>query len=41
MTDLIERLVPDESWTLLRRVVPLTQVMRPQSGGGRRRAGDT
>lgn len=39
MTDLIERLVPDELWTLFRRVVPPTEVIRPQ-GGGRRRAGD-
>ncbi len=35
MTDLIERLVPDELWTLFRRVVPPTEVIR-----GRRRAGD-
>jgi transposase len=39
MTDLVERLVPDELWTLFRRVVPPIQVIRPQ-GGGRRRAGD-
>ncbi|GAA3289332.1 hypothetical protein GCM10020295_00980 [Streptomyces cinereospinus] len=39
MTDLVERLVPDELWTLFRRVVPPSQVIRPQ-GGGRRRAGD-
>ncbi|GAA2449754.1 hypothetical protein GCM10010421_47650 [Streptomyces glaucus] len=39
MTDLIERLVPDESWALFRRVVPPTEVIRPQ-GGGRRWAGD-
>ncbi|MDN3265569.1 IS5/IS1182 family transposase, partial [Streptomyces sp. CSDS2] len=39
MTDLVERLVPDELWTLFRRVVPPTDVIRPQ-GGGRRRAGD-
>ncbi|MFF9221342.1 IS5 family transposase [Streptomyces viridosporus] len=39
MTNLVERLVPDELWTLCRRVVPPTQVIRPQ-GGGRRRAGD-
>lgn len=39
MTDLVERLVPDELWTLFRRVVPPTEVIRPQ-GGGRRRAGD-
>jgi transposase len=38
MTDLIERLVPDELLTMFRRVVPPT-VIRPQ-GGGRRRAGD-
>ncbi|MGA5114707.1 IS5 family transposase [Streptomyces pseudogriseolus] len=36
MTDLVERLVPDELWTLFRRVVPPTEVIRPQ-GGGRRR----
>ncbi|MFD9474583.1 IS5 family transposase [Streptomyces goshikiensis] len=39
MTDLVERLVPDELWVLFRRVVPPTEVIRPQ-GGGRRRAGD-
>ncbi|MEU8503083.1 IS5 family transposase [Streptomyces lavendulae] len=39
MTDLVERLVPDELWVLFRRVVPRTEVIRPQ-GGGRRRAGD-
>ncbi|WP_107440546.1 IS5 family transposase [Streptomyces sp. 2224.1] len=39
MTDLVERLVPEELWTLFRRVVPPTEVIRPQ-GGGRRRAGD-
>ncbi|WP_432120813.1 IS5 family transposase [Streptomyces sp. S1] len=39
MTDLVERLVPDELWVLFRRVVPPTVVTRPQ-GGGRRRAGD-
>jgi transposase len=39
MRDLMERLVPDELWTLFRRVVPPTEVIRPQ-GGGRRRAGD-
>ncbi|GAA2637727.1 hypothetical protein GCM10010307_35520 [Streptomyces vastus] len=39
MRDLIERLVPDELWVLFRRVVPPTEVKRPQ-GGGRRRAGD-
>ncbi|MCE0448026.1 IS5 family transposase [Streptomyces tricolor] len=39
MTDLVERLVPDELWMLSRRVVPPTEVIRPQ-GGGRRRAGD-
>lgn len=39
MTDLVERLVPDELWELFQRVVPPTEVRRPQ-GGGRRRAGD-
>ncbi|WP_435886569.1 IS5 family transposase [Streptomyces erythrochromogenes] len=39
MADLVERLVPDELWLLFRRVVPPTEVIRPQ-GGGRRRAGD-
>jgi len=39
MTDLVERLVPDESWVLFRRVVPPTEMKRPQ-GGGRRRAAD-
>ncbi|MFJ9574769.1 IS5 family transposase [Streptomyces sp. NPDC101191] len=39
MTDLVERLVPDELWVLFRRVVPPTVVIRPQ-GGGRRRASD-
>lgn len=39
MTDLVERLVPDELWVLFRRVVPPMKVIRPQ-GGGRRRAGD-
>nr|WP_159474214.1 IS5 family transposase [Streptomyces caniferus] len=39
MTDLVERLVPEELWTLFRRVVPPTEAIRPQ-GGGRRRAGD-
>ncbi|CAL9620796.1 IS5 family transposase IS1647 [Streptomyces sp. enrichment culture] len=39
MTVLVERLVPDELWALFRRVVPPTEVVRPQ-GGGRRRAGD-
>ncbi|MFE8971804.1 transposase, partial [Streptomyces albogriseolus] len=39
MTDLVKRLVPDELWTLFRRVVQPTQVIRPQ-GGGRQRAGD-
>ncbi|MDN3263640.1 hypothetical protein QWJ26_28290, partial [Streptomyces sp. CSDS2] len=29
MTDLVERLVPDELWTLFRRVVPPTDVIRP------------
>lgn len=31
--------MPDELWMLFRRVVPSTEVIRPQ-GGGRRRAGD-
>lgn len=35
MTDLVERVVPEESWVLFRRVVPPTEVKRPQ-GGGRR-----
>jgi len=39
MASLVERLVPDELWVLFRRVVPPTEVVRPQ-GGGRRRAGD-
>ncbi|MFF0970729.1 IS5 family transposase [Streptomyces sp. NPDC003703] len=39
MATLAERLVPDELWELFRRVVPPTEVIRPQ-GGGRRRAGD-
>ncbi|MGP3978247.1 IS5 family transposase [Streptomyces sp. 8N114] len=39
MTDLVERLVPDELWVLFRQVVPARDVKRPQ-GGGRRRAGD-
>ncbi|MDH6523353.1 transposase [Streptomyces sp. SAI-135] len=39
MTDLMERLVQYELWTMFRRVVPPTEVIRPQ-GGGRRRAGD-
>ncbi|MET9462859.1 transposase, partial [Streptomyces canus] len=39
MADLVQRLVPDELWELFRRVVPPTEVIRPQ-GGGRRRAGD-
>jgi transposase len=39
MADLVERLVPGELWVLFRRVVPPTEVIRPQ-GGGRRRAGD-
>jgi len=33
MPELIERLVPDELWTLFRRVVPPTAVIRPQGGG--------
>ncbi|MEU5191622.1 IS5 family transposase [Streptomyces klenkii] len=36
---LAERLVPDELWELFRRVVPPTEVIRPQ-GGGKRRAED-
>ncbi|MCX5016655.1 hypothetical protein OG765_37680 [Streptomyces sp. NBC_00555] len=40
MVDLVESLVPDELWVLFRRVVPPTQVIRPQ-GGGRHRAGDS
>ncbi|MGW3248054.1 transposase [Streptomyces sp. NPDC001070] len=39
MADLVTRLVPDELWVLFRRVVPPTEVERPQ-GGGRRRTGD-
>ncbi len=39
MVGLVERLVPDELWELFRRVVPPTEVKRPQ-GGGRRRSGD-
>jgi transposase len=39
MVDLVERLVPEDLWVLFRRVVPPTEVIRPQ-GGGRRRAGD-
>lgn len=39
MTDLVERLVPDELWALFRRAVPPTEVVRPQ-GCGKRRAGD-
>lgn len=39
MADLVERLVPDELWEPFRRMVPLTEVVRPQ-GGDRRRAGD-
>lgn len=39
MTDLVERLVPDEWWVLFRRVVPPMEGKRPQ-GGGRRRADD-
>jgi hypothetical protein len=38
VTDLVERLVPEELW-VFRRVVPPTAVKRPQ-GGSRRRAGD-
>jgi transposase len=46
MTDLVERLVPDELWTLFRRAVMPIEVIRPQgggrraAGGGRRRADD-
>ncbi|MEV0039486.1 IS5 family transposase [Streptomyces sp. NPDC050804] len=36
---MVDRLVPDELWVLFRRVVPPTEVKRPQ-GGGRRRACD-
>jgi hypothetical protein len=32
MTDLVERLVPDELWMLFRRVVPPTDVLCPASG---------
>lgn len=39
MTDLIERLVPDELCVVFRRVVPTTEVIRPQAAG-RRRASD-
>lgn len=39
MTVPVERLVPDDLWVLFRRVVPPTEVKRPQ-GGGRSRAGD-
>lgn len=39
MADLVKRLVPDDLWELFRRVVPPTEVVRPQ-GGGRRRTGD-
>ncbi|MFD8790948.1 transposase [Streptomyces vinaceus] len=39
MTDLVERLVPNELWVLIRRVVPPTEAIGPQSGG-RRRSGD-
>lgn len=39
MAGLVERLVPDALRVLFRRVVPPTEVIRPQ-GGGRRRAGD-
>ncbi|MEV0123337.1 IS5 family transposase [Streptomyces sp. NPDC050703] len=35
MTDLVDRLVPDELWTLFRRVVPSTEVIRPQGSGKR------
>lgn len=33
MTDLVERLVPDELWWLFQRVVPPTEVRRAQGGG--------
>ncbi|MEV5153714.1 IS5 family transposase [Streptomyces werraensis] len=36
---MVERLVPDELRTLFRRVLPPTEVIRPQ-GGGERRAGN-
>ncbi|MFF2570983.1 IS5 family transposase [Streptomyces sp. NPDC058084] len=39
VTDLVEGLVPENLWVLFRRVVPPTEVKRPQ-GGGRRRADD-
>ncbi|MFI6093769.1 IS5 family transposase [Streptomyces sp. NPDC051218] len=39
MTDPVEHLVPDELWVRFWRVVPPTEVLRPQ-GGGPRRAGD-
>jgi transposase len=39
MADLVERLIPGELWVLFRRMVPPTEVIRPQ-GGGQRRAGD-
>ncbi|MFK0016975.1 transposase [Streptomyces sp. NPDC091027] len=39
MADPLGRLVPDELWVLFRRLVPPTEVIRPQ-GGGRHRAGD-
>lgn len=34
MTDLVERLVPYESWWVFRRVVPPSEVIRPQGGAG-------
>ncbi|ANW19212.1 IS5 family transposase [Streptomyces clavuligerus] len=39
MTDLVDRLVPEELWTAFRQVVPPAETRRPQ-GGGRRRAED-
>ncbi|MBV1949189.1 MULTISPECIES: transposase [unclassified Streptomyces] len=39
ITQLVERLVPDEWWSPFRRVAPPTEALRPQ-GGGRRRAGE-
>ncbi|GAB2576671.1 hypothetical protein GCM10027168_06980 [Streptomyces capparidis] len=39
MAGLVERLVPEELWQLFRRVVPPTEVVRPQ-GGGKKRADD-
>jgi transposase len=39
MADLVERLIPGELGVLFRRMVPPTEVIRPQ-GGGQRLAGD-